>query len=181
MKLLIISSIIFISLSSSSLLADSGQTDSKSSHHTPHVVGIFLGGVRTDESTEFSFGAEYEYHFHQNIGVGVIVEHTLESAHFSNGATVALAAIHLHAFHGLRVTTAVGAEVGHGNEVHEAEVIAHGHREPAEQAGSEFMVRLGLAYDFNVTKEITVAPTVSVDFVSGEENVVFGTVFSYHF
>ncbi|MEE9302812.1 MAG: hypothetical protein V3U84_03410 [Thiotrichaceae bacterium] len=171
------------------------QGHSDSDHHVAHVVGIFLGGTTTDESTEFSFGAEYEYHFSKYVGVGIIAEHTPDSPHFTDGSTIALAALYIHPWRGLRLTTAIGADIGHGDEVHEveeetghAEVDEDGHEiEPShhspetEEAGSAVLVRLGVAYDFKVADSMTIAPSVNVDFVDGEENVVYGMVFSYHF
>jgi hypothetical protein len=184
-----------------------------SHHHASNVVGLFVGGTTTDESTEFSIGLEYEHHINQYFGVGVILEHTPDSVHFTDGATIALAAFHAHPWRGLRLTTAVGAEVGHGDLAHHggsttqhAEKPSHGvvngHDVPdthaptshsshgkaslsghkkAEEAGSDVLVRLGVAYDFEVAESMAIAPTVNVDFVNGEENLVFGMTFSYHF
>lgn len=218
-KFILVSSIGFISLGTYSiaqaeLLSDAehsvphaSESHSDTMHHgAHHIVGLFVGGTTTDESTEFSVGAEYEYHFSQYFGIGVIGEHTIESPHFTDGSTIALAALYTHPWRGLRITTAVGAEVGHGDEVHHAEATGqghaqakvndhgqtetkvddHGHTSPshsseAEEAGSELLVRLGFAYDFKVTPSIAIAPAVNIDFVDGEENVVYGMVFSYHF
>jgi len=185
-----------------------------SHHHASNVVGLFVGGTTTDDSTEFSIGLEYEYHINEHFGVGVILEHTPDSVHFTDGATIALAAFHAHPWRGLRLTTAVGAEIGHGDLAHHggsttqhAEDSGHGavngHDAPvvhapitshsshkkaslsghkkAEAAGSDVLVRLGVAYDFEVAESMAIAPTVNVDFVNGEENLVFGMTFSYHF
>lgn len=184
-----------------------------SHHHASNVVGLFVGGTTTDESTEFSIGLEYEYHINQYFGVGVILEHTPNSVHFTDGATIALAAFHAHPWRGLRLTTAVGAEVGHGDLAHHdggttqhIEESSHGdvnehdapavhaptshsshkkaslsEHEKAEEAGSDVLVRLGVAYDFEVAESMAIAPTVNVDFINGEENLVFGMTFSYHF
>jgi len=180
------------------------ETHADTGHHgAHHVVGLFVGGTTTDETTEFSIGGEYEYHFNQYFGVGVIAEHTIESPHFTDGSTIALAAFYAHPWKGLRLTTAVGAEVGHGDVAHHGGGVTthakaddhavpvddgHGvdiapdlHSIDTEEAGSEVLVRLGIAYDFKVTPEMAIAPAVNVDFVDGEENVVYGMVFSYHF
>lgn len=180
--------------------AHAPQAHAAAHHHPTHAFGVFFGGTTTSDSTDFSVGAEYEYRFNQHFGAGIIYENTPDSPHFTNGASIALAAFHAHPWRGLRLTTAVGAEVGHGDEVHHVESgghdavagdhdapapVAHaraaeGHEAP-KKAGAEVLVRLGIAYDFEVASNFAVAPTVNVDFVNGQENVVYGMVFTYHF
>ena len=65
-----------------------------------------------------------------------------------------------HAGEKLRLVGAPGIELSHGH--------------------SEFLVRLGAAYDFH-RKRLTISPTASLDFVGGDTFVVVGVGFGVGF
>lgn len=130
-------------------------------HYPAHVVGVFVGATDAD-TTEFTFGVEYELRFSERFGVGAVVEH-IPGAHHGDGATVGLAAVHFHPAGGLRLTGGIGKEWVHG-----AHATSHG------------LYRIGAAYDFEV-RGFGLAPTLNVDFVNNEEVIVFGVALSKHF
>ncbi len=131
-------------------------------HHFPrNVVGVFLGATDAD-TTELTIGVEFEHRFTEKFGLGVVVEHTPD-AHHKDGVSVALAAVHFHPGGGFRLTGGIGFEEIHG---------AHGH--------TNTLYRVGVAYDIEMGS-FALAPTINVDFIDGEEAIVFGVVLSRHF
>lgn len=151
-----------MTLGSGTAMASSDDANSDDGHHYPaHIVGVFIGATDAD-TTEFTFGAEYELKFSKMFGIGGVVEH-VPKAHHGDGTTVALAALHFHPAGGLRLTAGIGEEWVHG-----AHPTSHG------------LWRLGAAYDFEV-QGFGVAPTINVDFVNHQEVVVFGVALSKHF
>lgn len=130
-------------------------------HYPAHIVGVFVGATDAD-TTEFTFGLEYELKFSDKFGIGAVVEH-IPNAHHGDGVTVGLAALHFHPAGGLRLTAGIGEEWVHGDHP-----TSHG------------LFRLGAAYDFHVG-DFGVAPTINVDFVNHTEVIVFGVAVSKHF
>jgi hypothetical protein len=99
---------------------------------------------------------DYEYRLSPDFGVGALVDH----AWGHPDATVAAAAVFVHPWRGLRLLAAPGIEYSHGE--------------------GEFLIRVGAAYEFH-RGSWTVAPTVNVDFVDGDEALVYGLTFGYGF
>lgn len=188
-KLLIAMSIGFIGLGASGSVlaseeANEGHPEMFGHHHPDHALGVFLGGTTTEESSEFTFGLEYEYRLTKHIGIGIVGEHTPDAAAFTQGATTALALVHLHPYRGLSLIAGIGAEIGHGSELEEELEFEEGvarRRIVGVEPEAEIVYRLGVAYDVHLSKTFSIAPSVNVDFVNGEENVVFGGIFMYHF
>ena len=122
-------------------------------------IGVFLG-MTDAKTTEFTFGVEAEYHFANHFGVGAVLETTPEG-HGGYGVTMALAMAHLHPGLNLRLSGGVGAEFVKGKTYE--------------------VFRLAAAYEHFMRKYYLLAPTVAVDFVNGEENLVVGLVFGRSF
>ena len=147
---------------SGSASAHEGHADVSHAHPT-HAVGGFIGGVSTGDATEASFGLEYEARLASWIGVGAVGE-LIPGAHHDEGASLALAAVHFHPAGGLRLTVGAGAEFIGG-----------------EHPEQEAVFRVGSAYDLPVGSWAAIAPTLNVDFVNGESNLVFGAALLIHF
>jgi hypothetical protein len=127
-------------------------------HHVSVFLGVTDGEIEkehghgegeTVDKRNFSMGLDYGYHFNQRWGVGALVEY--EGQDFRTW--VAGVAGVLHATRALKLIAAPGFER------HEGEY--------------EFLFRLGIRYDFEVGR-ITIAPAFNVDFVDGEEILVYG-------
>lgn len=122
-------------------------------------IGVFLG-ITDAQTTEFTFGVEAEYHFAKHFGVGAVLETTPEG-HGGYGVTMALAMAHLHPGYKLRLSGGIGAEFVKGKTYE--------------------VFRLAAAYEHFMAKYYLLAPTVAVDFVNGQENLVVGLVFGRSF
>ncbi len=128
-----------------------------------HIVGVFTGVTNdTHDETNYTLGVEYEYKASDQLGVGVVYEHTPE-AHDQEGVSVYLAALYIHPYAGFRIGVGLGEEKIHGS---------HGSKEDLR--------RISLAYDFHVG-EFGIAPAVSIDRIDGENAEVYGVVFSKGF
>lgn len=140
--------------------ADDDTYHAAESHHSPHIVGAFVGATDPDHyPAEMTFGLEYEYKGWKNVGLGLIGERT-DEGHHGDGVDVLIGAAHYH-IGALRLTAGIGKEwVG-------------GH-------GSEALQRLGVAYDIDLGP-VALAPTINVDFVDGEKVPVYGLVLLKHF
>jgi len=132
-------------------------------HHRHHMA-LFLGGVHAVPETEeeeghegeaakttaFAIGLDYEYRISRLLGVGFLGEYAgprLET-------TVLAVPLSVHATRALVFAAAPGAEFHKGD--------------------SRFLVRLEALYEIELGGGFTLAPTVAVDFVGGEEAFIFG-------
>lgn len=150
-------------LMTGSSMAEENHGDHASSHYPAHIVGIFTG-ITDGDTSDFTFGAEYEFRINEMFGVGGVVEYT-SAAHHDDGVTVALAAVHVHPYGGLRLTGGIGKEWIGGEHPH-----------------SDTLYRLGAAYDIEIGNfGLAIAPTFNVDFVGSHETYVYGLVLSKHF
>lgn len=125
-------------------------------HEHRHHLALFLGATHTDEEDEFSIGIDYEYRLKPILGVGGLIEYTggdLET-------TVVAAALFIHPYDDWRLVLAPGFE--------------------NEDSDNEFLFRVGVSYEFPVGKW-TISPEFNVDFVDGEENLVYGLSFGWGF
>lgn len=155
-----------------------------SDHALKHqMVGVFLGATDA-QSTDFSFGFEYEYRFNHQWGVGVVWEKTLEGHEASHGVadahdshndhhdshqtskddvSVVVAEVYYH-YDGFRFGFGAGQEKIHS---------AHSH--------TESLVRISGAYDYHITDSWAVAPVVAIDKVGDNYVRVFGLTVNYLF
>jgi hypothetical protein len=120
-----------------------------------HIPGIFLGATNMKSETEFTFGIEYEYKLSDKWGVGAVFERT-NAAHYNDGVAVGLVSAYYHPTNSVRFGIGFGQErVGGG----------HPHKED--------LYRLSAVYDIHF-ENFGLAPTLAVDFIDGQEAVVFG-------
>jgi len=154
-------------------LAEEEEHGHKGKGHTHrHHVALFLGGAHGETEIEqgehgesnhstksadaFTVGLDYEYRLSSVFGIGGLVEY----AGGDLEATGVLGALFIHPVGGLKFILAPGVE-------HEG-----GH--------NKFLFRTGVYYDFFFGK-FSVSPNFNVDFVDGDENLVYGVSFGYGF
>lgn len=137
-------------------------TTVQASDEVKHIPGIFIGATHFDSETEITFGLEYEYKIDHQWGVGAVYEKTSE-AHHGEGVSVSLISAFYHPNNNVRLGLGLGQERVGGYHPH-----------------TENLYRVSAGYDFHVER-FGIAPTVAVDFVDGEEALVFGVAFTRPF
>lgn len=129
-------------------------------HHSPHIIGAFAGSTDPEGApAEFTWGLEYEYRPDDRFGIGLVAERTSD-AHHGDGVDVAVGMLHYHVAH-FRFSAGMG-------------------KEWVNDHGSEWLKRLGVAYDISAGP-VEIAPTVAVDFIDGHEVLVYGIAVLTHF
>jgi hypothetical protein len=138
----------------------SGELESAHEHdYHRNVVGVFLG-VTSEERRETSptFGIEYERRLSPSFGLGVLLEHARGDLDFT------IAAIPFAYHHGhWKLYAAPGVEFSD------------------EDYDTEFLMRVGVEYAFELGRGFEVSPQVDLDFVDGEVVTVLGLTFAYGF
>jgi len=118
-------------------------------------VEVFIGGTHSDDDdTELSLGIAYERRFNGKVGLGGLVEYT------KSREWVLAVPLYFHATESWKLFAAPGVEI--------------------EDGGSEFLVRLGTAYEFEMGGW-TLAPELSFDFVDSEVKTIIGLNFGFEF
>ena len=127
----------------------------------PNVVELFLGNTyerADDESANgLSVGLTYERRLSDLLGVGAFYEYAAGDFDKSSIGVP----LFVHPYGGWRLALAPGLE----------------HRE-GEDA---FLLRAGVAYEFELFERWVVMPEFNVDLVDGEEAFVFGLSFGFGF
>jgi hypothetical protein len=106
--------------------------------------------VVVEDEEAFTLGLDYEYRLNRRWGVGALID-------FAGGdfrSWVAGMPVFLHPGRGWKLLLAPGVE-------------------DKEDEDGEFLVRVGVLYDFEVGR-FTIAPALQVDFVDDEEVLVYG-------
>jgi len=134
--------------------------------HERHHIGIFFGATTNldDEETDFSLGLDYEYRLLPQLGIGLLGEVTFAE----NEVFIVGVPIFLHPSKGLILGVAPGVEIS--DEI--AETEAEGGEQLLETK-TNFLLRFIAAYEMEFNG-LTLAPTVSLDLVDGEESLVYG-------
>lgn len=147
-------------------------SDSKE-HFKHHVVGGFLGITDTDETSETSYGVEYEYRFDQHWGLGAVYEITPELHeahhapehgelhHISSGNANEKADVTVYLISGYYHIGALRLGLGFGQE------------EVDGVSGEKDLFRISAAYDFHVTDNVGIAPTLSIDTINDDQVYVY--------
>ena len=122
-------------------------------------VGFFVGATtKTNGDTEFATGLEYERRFTDLLGAGLVVEW---EPSFEERVLVA-PALFVHPVGELLITVAPGAQF--------------------EEHGTQFVFRLGAAWEFELGHGLALAPTVNYDFVEGAHDAIsYGLVLNFAF
>lgn len=132
-----------------------------------HVFGLFLGVTDTDYTKEAAYGLEYEYRINKEWGIGAVWEKTPDGYDDGHGHTEDLSVKVISAYWHkdlLRLGLGVGEEKVHG---------AHPH--------TEKLIRASAAYDFHLTPNLGIAPSVAIDRVDGHSVYVYGAALTYAF
>jgi hypothetical protein len=142
--------------------ARAGDGDEHEFHR--HHVGVFLGAASRPENDHhhsdehgFAGGIEYEYRFAKAAGVGVLAE----AATGDLRDVVVVGLVFIHPWRGLQIAAGAGAEISSHD--------------------SEFVTRLGAAYEFEIGERFTISPNFNADLVNGDPTYVYGITFGVGF
>jgi len=130
-------------------------------HHHLNVIELFVGNTYEDDShgskNGVTTGFTYERRLAALWGVGASYEYAAgDFDKWSIGVP-----LFVHPYKGLRFQLAPGLE--HKN------------------SEDEFLLRIGAAYEFMVSDRWMLIPEIAVDFVDGEEAIVYGLAFGFGF
>ena len=156
--IMFVTGLLVLALMPAVVSADDTHAEHQDSHEFhKNVIGVF-GGITDDDHHDaaFTLGLEYERRLSAKFGIGVIAERAYGDLDFSVYA-VPFAYRTGH----LKLYVAPGIE-------------------DSKHHGSEFLVRLGLEYGFEVGG-YEIAPQFNIDFVNDEEVLVLGLVFARGF
>jgi hypothetical protein len=156
-RLSAILAITFVSIS-----ANAKQSTTIDKQYKNHMMGAFLGYTYAHDETEFTYGIEYEFRFHQNWGVGLVYER-VDDAHHGDGIDIKVAELYYHLDEHWRFGAGFGEEQIKGH---------HGHKED--------LIRITACYDIHFDN-FGVAPIYSIDFIDGEDVHVLGVAFIFQF
>lgn len=123
-----------------------------------HLPGLFIGVTSGSGEDTFTAGLEYEYRFSPSFGLGAIYERSPQR-HHSDGTAVGLVTLNWH-------PTAVIKLFGGGGRERVFDKKSHRYT----------VYRIGAAYDFHVG-HFALAPSIAVDFVNHQHNLVYGLSF----
>lgn len=127
--------------------------------HSPgikHDLAFFVGVTEDRGEQEFTLGAEYEYRIASWFGAGGLIDYAFGDAR----ARLACVAAYFRPAHRLKLILAPGIERFQQEAQHEWK--------------TEFALRVGAAYDFEMTERFYLAPALNLYFVDGEEIWVWG-------
>ena len=136
-------------------------THENSAHHHPNMLEVFLGNTYEDskhgDENGFTVGLVYERRYSDLLGIGGFYEYV--AGDFDKWSIGVPLFIHPH--EGWRFVLAPGLEHRHGDD--------------------EFLLRTGVAYEFELSERWVMIPELNVDFVDGEEALAFGLSFGFGF
>ena len=133
-------------------------------HHEYHdnIVELFLGYAQSrggHKKEGYSVGLGYERRLNQILGIGVFTEYAAGDLK----EWIVAAPLVLHPYKGLRLMAAPGIDLGR------------------EHRSKQFLLRFGVAYEFEVAEKWVITPAVNVDLVNDEQVFVYGLGFSFAF
>ena len=126
-------------------------------HH--HGVELFLGNTQDDGENAFSIGLTYEYRLSELFGIGGLIEYAGEDFR----EWILAVPFFLHPYKGWRFLVAPGIDIDD------------------EDGDNNFLFRAGAAYEFEIAERWSITPEFNVDFVDGDEVLVYGLSFGYGF
>jgi hypothetical protein len=137
--------------------------------HLNHLGLVFAGttGLEEGGETHFTLGVDYERRLSEVWGVGVVGE--LIFAHKTEYLFVFPA--YFHVTEKLWFQAALGFEVSYHH--HEEENEGNHGEETHTSKETEFLLRIGMGYGFEVG-EIIITPTIDFDFFRGHRSLVWG-------
>jgi len=127
-----------------------------------HDLAIFLGVTNDRTSKELTQGFEYEYRITSWFGAGGLVD----LAFGEDRVTVVAVGAFFRPYHRLILLVAPGYERVKSSSSSHADHI-------------DFLLRIGGAWEFEMTEKFYLAPTINVDFLENEEILVWGLNFGF--
>lgn len=127
-----------------------GVTDGEVEKHAGAGVESEGGSVTVEDQRAFTVGLDYEYRLNRRWGVGALIDWAGKDFR----SWVFGVPLVLHPKGGWKLLLAPGVE-------------------DSEEEDSEFLIRAGVMYDFEVGG-YSIAPALNVDLVDGEEVLVYG-------
>ena len=124
-----------------------------------HHVALFAGGTYHSKKSENggAVGLEYEYRFHENLGVGAVLEGNIG---IKDDPIVLAVPFTLHPYRGLRLLAGPGFEF---------------------KRAEEFLFRFGIGWDFHVGEHLVLTPLFTGDLVDGNANYNYGLALGWAF
>ncbi|MFP4528576.1 MAG: hypothetical protein ACLFQX_08510 [Candidatus Kapaibacterium sp.] len=163
----------------------SGEPDGHNTHSYNHHLGVFVGAASNleYEYTDLAVGVDWEFFLHgtsPSLGIGLMAEVVLAD----HMEYIAAVPVFVHPWAGLKFWVAPGAIYAHPHEVHTDDTGHKFFRRDRPQVGDEgtseawtnFLLRVGVGYDFHVD-EYSIAPTVSADIFKSQVAIVWGVTF----
>ena len=120
------------------------------------ALALFVGITDDRGDNAFSMGLDYEYHLSELIGVGGL----LDVAGSDVRSFVVGVPVFFHPVGGLLLLAAPGVE--HQND-----------------GSNEFLIRIGVGWEFEAGERFTIIPIANIDFVDGDKVYVYGVDFGY--
>jgi len=130
---------------------------SKEEEDKKNGLAVFLGATSNRDATVFAIGLDYQYRINKIIGVGAVGD-------YASGSIESLLlgpALFLHAWH-FEFTIAPTVEFSGGDVA--------------------WPVRVGVGYEFELPKSVTISPAVFFDTERNDESaLVYGLAFGFEF
>jgi len=135
----------------------SQEDGSKEEDEKKNQISLFLGAISNRDANAFAVGLDYQYRFNKIIGAGALVD-------YAGGSIESLLigpALYLHAWH-FEFTIAPTVEFSGGDVA--------------------WPIRLGVAYEFELLKGVSISPAVFFDTERNDESaLVYGLAFGFEF
>ncbi|MBI4890744.1 MAG: hypothetical protein HY821_08985 [Acidobacteria bacterium] len=148
------------------------QKEKEAEEYHRHHFGILMAGSHNTEKNGFTPGADYEFRFLRHLGVMATYEHV--GGGFREDLLALTAAV--HPWKGLELQIGPGWERETGK--HEATAQEGS---STESGGRRALLRLGVGYDWEIGKHMTIGPDFAFDFLHGEKVFVYGVTIGFGF
>lgn len=124
-----------------------------------HHLAVSAGGTYHEKGSQNggAYAIEYEYRLHELVGVGAVFDAT--SGIKDDPLVLAVTAI-VHPVGGLKLIAGPGFEF---------------------KRKEDFLVRVGVGWDFHLGEHLTLGPVVTADFVSWDTNYNYGVALGWGF
>lgn len=131
-------------------------TENEKSH--PNHLAVFIGATTNPEAeqTNFTLGIDYEYKVGEKTGIGVLGE-----AIFAEHKEIIIGIPLFYHLQKVKLFVAPGILSTTEEDDHETEKVVKG------------LVRIGTSFDIDVSG-VSIAPTLSADFIDGNISLIYG-------
>jgi hypothetical protein len=149
-------------------LADAEEAHERHAHEFHrHHAALIVGNTQNDGSKNgLSVGIDYAYRFNRWLGLGGIAEYA--GGDFEH--VLLLAGASIHPYKNWVLVVMGGTEVHNEHDEHEE-----------DKRKGEWVVRTGIAYQFPIAENWTIAPEFNVDFSEHETLFVYGIAIGFGF